>query len=351
MARESDNSKRVTQQDVADYVGVSRATVSAVISGARYVSPELKERVLAAIEELSYVLDIVARSMKTNRTMTIGLVLPNILSPIWARVARGVEDVARQAGFSTIIYDTDEQSDRMLDGLKKLQEQRVDGIVLAPCGGCADALSDYTTRVLAPIVLVDRYLEDLNFDMVVSDSGGGTYQATTHLLEVGRRCIGMITLSLEISTGRDRLRGYERALKDHDMPIVEKLIVVGGRGEQEGYQGAHRLLALPDGKRPDALFVSSHLMTIGALKAIRERSLRVPEDIALIGFDDLPWMPLMDPPLTTVSQPAYDMGAQAAEMLLARLTDDDREAATQRIVLETRLVHRQSCCQLDQERR
>lgn len=345
---DSHGPRRVTQQDIADYVGVSRATVSAVISGARYVSSELKEKILAAIDELGYVPDIVARSMKTNRTMTIGLVLPNILSPIWAKVARGVEDVARQAGFSTIFCDTDEQIPRMVDGLTELQQQRVDGIILALCGDCADVLSEYTRRVWTPIVLVDRYLEDLELDTVICDSESGTYRAIEHLLETGRQRVGIITLSLEISTGRDRLRGYERALRKYNVPLEEELIAVGGRGEQDGYRGIQQFLALPDRPGLDALFVSSHLMTVGALKAIRERGLRVPEDIAVIGFDDLPWAPLMDPPLTVVSQPAYDMGAQATEVLMTRLTKDREERgeeSARQIVLETRLVHRESCCQ------
>ncbi|MBM3300897.1 MAG: LacI family DNA-binding transcriptional regulator [Deltaproteobacteria bacterium] len=349
MMRESEDSRqRVTQQDIADYVGVSRATVSAVVNRTRYVSPELREKILAAIEELGYVPDIVARSMKTNRTMTIGLVLPNILSPIWATIARGVEDVARKAGFSTIFYDTDEQIERMKDGLRKLHEQRVDGVILAPCGNCADVVSQHMSRIGTPLVLVDRYLEDFELDTVFSDSETGTYEAIGHLLETGRRRVAIITLSLGISTGRDRLRGYERALKDHDMPIDAKLIVVGGRGEEEGYHGTRQLLMLPEEQQPDALFVSSHLMSIGALKAIREKDLQIPEDIAVIGFDDLPWMPLMASPLTVVSQPAYEMGAQAAEILMARLTEQE-EKATQRIVLATRLVHRQSCCQLGLE--
>ncbi len=338
--------RRVTQQDVADRVGISRATVSAAISGARYVTPELKQKIMEAIEELHYIPDIVARSMKTNRTMTIGLVLPNILSPIWATVARGVEDVARQAGFSTIICDTDERSERMQEALRNLQEKRVDGIILAPCGACAEWIAEYQAQASTAIVLVDRELEGLALDTVISDGESGTYQGVKHLWETGHRRIGIITLALEISTGRDRLQGYRRALTEGGAAVDEQLIVFGGRGKQEGYEGAERLLGLPAGQRPDALFVCSHLMTVGALTAIREHQLHVPADIALIGFDDLPWTLLMEPPLTVVDQPAYDMGARAAELLSARLTEQSDDAP-KRIVLETRLVHRQSCCRLN----
>jgi len=338
-----DKSRAVTQQDIAQRAGVSRATVSAVINGTHYVSPELRHRILATISDLGYVPNLVARSMKTNRTMTIGLMLPNILSPIWATIARGVEDIAQSSGFSTILYDTDEQSDRVEEGLRKLQEQRVDGIVMAPGAGCSDIVGRHLSRAGTPVVLVDRYLEDCELDSVFSDSEAGAYQAVSHLLETGRRRIGMITLALGISTGRDRLKGYKRALSEYGVLLDDKLISVGGHGELEGSKGAQRLLALPGDQRPDALLVSSYLMTVGALKAIRVSGLQVPEDIAVIGFDDLPWTSLMAPPLTVISQPAYEMGARAAEVLLGRL-NGPADQPTLRIVLHTTLVHRLSCC-------
>jgi len=343
--------RRLTQQDIADLADVSRATVSAVINNTRYVSPELRARILDAIDHLGYVPNIVARSMKTNRTMTIGLMLPNILSPIWATIARGVEDVARQSGFSTILYDTDEQSERMEDGLRKLREKRADGIVLAPCASCTNFLGQYISRTGTAFVLVDRYLEDVELDTVLCDGEEGTYQAVRHLLDTGRRRIGIITLSLGISTGRDRLDGYRRALSDAGVGIHDDWIALGGRGERDGYDGAMKLLTSSEMPLPDALFISSHLMTVGALKALRERGLRVPQDVAVIGFDELPWMSLMAPPLTVVSQPAYEMGAKAAGVLLSRLIGDQTEPA-QRIVLPTELVHRASCCEGgDEDRR
>lgn len=339
-----DSHRRPTQRDVADYVGASTATVSAVISGNRYVSPELKSKIEAAIVELGYVPDIVARSMRTNQTMTIGLMLPNILSPIWARVARGAQDIARSEGYSAVFYDTDEQAEQMMEGLTKLQQQRVDGIILAPCGSCDELLASYIQRSAAPIALVDRALEGCDLDTVVSDSERGTYQAIEHFLETGRQRIGILTLSLDISTGRDRLKGYKQALAARGLPIDEDLIIVGGSGEEEGYQGMQQLLAVSSSQRPDAVMVCSHMMTIGALKALREHEMDVPQDTAIIGFDDLPWTSLIQPALTVVRQSAYDMGAQAVKMLLKRL-DEGVEAPTQRLVLGTALVHRESCCQ------
>lgn len=337
--------KRITQADIAERLSISRATVSAALSGQRYVSPELKTQILKLVEDLHYVPDIVARSMKTNRTMTIGLVMPNILSPIWATIARAVADVARKASFSTIVYDTDEQCDVMAAALRTLHEKRVDGIVLAPCSGSEDAIRELLERMTIPIVLVDRYLSDLPLDMVVSNGREGTYQAVSHLIETGRRRIGFINLPLEISTGRERLEGYRQALAEHDIEVDPWLIVTGGRGAQEGERQARQLLSLSPGRRPDALLAASHLMTVGTLTALRSCGLRAPDDIAVIGFDDTAWAPLLDPPLTVVNQPAYTMGAKAADILLARLEGSTTLSEEPlQVVLPATLIHRHSCC-------
>jgi DNA-binding LacI/PurR family transcriptional regulator len=337
--------KRATQADIAARVGISRATVSAALSESRFVSPELKAQILQAAEALHYVPDILARSMKTNRTMTIGLVLPNILSPVWATISRGVADVARSAGFSTLMYDTDEQCDVMQTALRNLRERRVDGIVLAPCGEpTAAALAQFIAETAMPIALIDREIVELSLDTVVSDNASGTYQATKHLLDAGRQRIGLVNLPLAISTGRDRLKGYQRALKEHGRPVADALIAVGGRGIEEGYRQADRLLSLSTDRRPDALLVSSHLMTLGALRALRDRALRIPEDVAVIGFDDTAWASLIDPPLTVVNQQAYEIGSQGARLLLARLTSGATDGAPRRIVLPTELICRRSCC-------
>ena len=335
---------RITQQDIADRVGVSRATVSAVLSGSRYVSPDLKNKILAVIDDLHYVPDIVARSLKTNRTMTIGLVLPNILSPVWATIARGAADVARSAGYSTIMYDTDERADVLQAALRTLQEKRVDGILLAPCSDSLELLSSFLAQVSIPVVLVDRFLEGLALDSVVSDDTHGAYLATRHFIETGRKRIGLINLPFNTSTGQNRLRGYRQALSECGLAEDPALIAVGGRGQQEGYQRTRDLLMLPPDRRPEALLVSSHLMTIGAISAILEKGQRIPNDMAVIGFDDTPWAPMLNPPLTVVNQPAYEMGAKSAELLRTRLDPQGNEDGPRHIVLPTTLVHRSSCC-------
>lgn len=345
MNKDAVRTRRITQADIAEQLHISRATVSAALSGQRYVSPELKGQILKLVEDLHYVPDNLARSMKTNRTMTLGLVMPNILSPVWATIARGVADVARKQGFSTIMYDTDEQCDMMRSALRTLQEKRVDGIILAPCSSNEDLLSEELDRIAVPIVLVDRYLPNLSLDAVVGNGCEGTYQAVSHLLDAGRRRIGFINLPLDISTGRERLEGYRRALAERNIELDPALMATGGRGSQEGQRQARMLLSLPPGMRPDALLAASHLMTVGTLTALREHAIAVPDEVAVIGFDDTTWAPLIDPPLTVVNQPAYTMGAKAADILLARLSVVETiDPEPQRVVLPTTLIHRCSCC-------
>ncbi len=226
----------------------------------------MSAQILRTADELHYVPNILARTIKTNRTMTIGLVLPNILSPVWATIARGVADVARSSGFSTIMYDTDEQCDVMQAALRNLQERRVDGILLAPCGEPRSAeLTRFVTEANMLMVLLDREIAELSLDTVISDSVSGALQAAKHLLESVRQRIGLVNLPIAPSTGRDRLEGYRQALQAYGRPAEESLIAVGGRGADDGYRQADQLLSLPASRRTDALVVASHLMTLGAL--------------------------------------------------------------------------------------
>lgn len=339
---------RPTQQDVAERARVSRATVSAVINGNRFVSRELTDRVTAAIEELDYVPNIVARSMKTRRTMSLGLILPGLVSPVWMTVAKGVCDVAYEAGYSILVYYTAERTEKVQMGLRELEQKRVDGIVLVPSVNSTGVVREYAERGTARLVVVERCLESCDVDAVTSDGESGAYKATKHLLATGRRRIAMINLPEGLRAALDRVAGSQRALDEHGTAIDHDLIMYAGYSESDGYQAAHQLLSQGTGKRPDAILVSNHPMTLGALKAIRDTDLRIPDDIGVIGFDDMPWAPLMDPPLTVVSQRMYDLGAQAVKLLLARLAGRVEEAS-RRIVLSTRLVHRGSCCLMGEE--
>jgi LacI family transcriptional regulator len=333
----------LTQQVIAERVGVSRATISAVINDSRYVSPELRDRVLQVIDELDYVPDQVARSLKTNQTMTVGLGLASLASPFSGSLALGVQNVMQRAGWSTIIYYTQEDAEAMREGLRRLQEKRVDGLILAPAANAEGAIADYIRRSGKPVILLDRYFNTgLPVDEVRSDAKHGSDAAVTHLLETGRRRIAIVNLPEPLSSTRDRMAGYIAAHERFGLPIDPALIHPVGFLESDGYETATMLLK-QNALCPDAFFVCSHLMTVGVLKAIRTLGLAIPNDVAVIGFDDMPWAPLMDPPLTVVSQQPYELGATAARLLIERLRGE-APATFRHIQFDTTLIHRASCC-------
>lgn len=339
MVREVNRLPRFNQEDVARHAGVSRATVSAVINNTRYVSPEIRERVRDAMTALAYEPNAIARGLKFSRTFTIGLLVPNILSPFWPAVVQGVEDSAREARYNVVFYSTDENEDRELDGLGLFLGRRVDGMLVAPAGR---RNIDYLARLddtSIPIVLVDRHLDGKNFCSVTVDNMTGAYQAVKHLLETGHKRIGVCTIPETISTGRERLAGYRRALEEFGMAVDPALVRTTSFTVDESY--AQTLRLFEQDNPPDAIFATNHSAVIGVLKALKSLGKSVPEEVAVVGFDDHPWMSLLDPPLTTVSQPMYELGVRATEMLINRI--EGLATGPEQLVLGTTFVHRKSC--------
>lgn len=334
-------SKHVTLKDVAAHAGVSYQTVSKVLAGSGEVSDETRERILQAVEETAYRPNAVARSLKTRKTEIVGLIVPNVLSPAWSVMTRGVEDAAAESGFQTMICDTDEKWEVEKESIAILLERRVDGLILASCPKREQGQLASLLRPGPPVVLLDRRIEEAKADTVVSDNRAGAYEATQHLLRARRKRIGIITLSLDISTGRERLEGYKAALQDFGAAVDEDLIAVGGSLLKEGYSGVLTLW-----KRescPDALLICSHGMTIGALAALKEMKVKVPQDVAIVGFDDTPWAEFLDPSLTVVAQPLYEMATTATGLLLERIQGPERHREPREVVLESKLIVRKSC--------
>ena len=365
MPRELQPIRRFTQADVAVRAGVSRATVSAVINGTRYVSLEVAERIREAMAELAYEPNAIARGLKFRRTFTLGLLLPNIQSPFWPAVVRGIEEAAREHQYNVLFYSTEESLDQETAGLGLFLGQRVDGMLVAPS---SDAHAEYLVRLDAtsiPVVLLDRRLDGADLSSVTVDNRQGAYTVVRHLLETGRRRIAVVTIPETISTGRDRVAGYEQALRDFGVPVDRGLIRTTSFAVEESYAQTLRLFALP--APPDAIFATNHSAVIGALQALKTRGVAVPDEVAIVGFDDHPWMSLLDPPLTTVSQPMHALGVQATELLLQRIehagravdgaplgspdadgaggdeSPADRRSPATQIVLPTTFVHRRSC--------
>jgi DNA-binding LacI/PurR family transcriptional regulator len=325
--------------DVARLAGVSRATVSAVVNGNKYVSDDLRVRVEQAIAQLGYRPHGIARSLKSSRTATIGLVIPSIESHFWAPVVRGAEAVFAEAGYRLVLANTDEEGARAEAALEGLLEHQVDGVLIAPPAGSKRRHYEAYLASGRPLVFIERTVPGVEADYVGVDGRAGGQAAAAHLLNLGRRRLAILTLPLDVSASRERVQGVRSALQAVHLTLSDDQIVVG-LSEREGFAAAQGLLQREP--RPDALIVAGLRMTIGAFAAVREANLRIPDDIALIGYDETPWASLLTPPLTVVRQPARDLGRLGAEILLRRLQGEVEEWP-QSIVLQPELLVRGSC--------
>lgn len=304
-----------TIADVATVAGVSPATVSRVING-KGVDPGLTERVLAAVEELDYRPNLVARSLRTQTSRSWALIITDIENPFFTAIARAVEDVARDAGYSVLIGNTDENVERETEYFQAVIDQRVAGVLLVPS---SEEKTPFKMLLNAgiPLVTLDRRPWNDGLDSVLVDNAHGARIATEWLISEGCTRIAAIAGPQQTTTGRERLQGYKGALAAAGLPNDPALVAVADFREDGGYRAAIELLDLVEG--PDAFFVANNLMSVGALEAFQERGLRLPHDTRFIGFGEIPWARLYEPELTVVSQPTYEMGRRAAELLLRRI--------------------------------
>jgi DNA-binding LacI/PurR family transcriptional regulator len=326
--------------DVAALAGVSPATVSRVVNRSPLVNGETRVRVEAAIAKLGYRPSRVARRLRVERGRSglVALLIPDLQNPFFADVARGVEDVAQREGFTVLLGNSDEDAEKEARYLEVMRAESVDGVILPPVSG-KDPAALALAQSGVPMVCIDRRLPRAKVDTVVIDNARGAYDAVEHLVGLGHRRIGFIEGRPEISTSQERLEGYRRAMADHDLSLDPALVRVGDSRQESGQQLAGQLLDAPE--RPTALLVGNNLMTLGALAAIHARGLAIPHDVAIIGYDDMPWAPALDPPLTAVRQPGYELGTRAMELLLQRIRDPKRSTTV--VVLDPELVVRRSC--------
>ncbi|RMF39954.1 MAG: LacI family transcriptional regulator, partial [Anaerolineae bacterium] len=330
--------KNVTLDDVARKAGVSRATVSRVVNNYPHVSSRVRQRVLRAIEEMGYNPNIPARSLASRRTGNIGFVIPNSLhtfftDPYFPRLIEGIAHGCNENDytFSLFVFHTAEMEARLLPRLTG--GGLVDGIIVQATDTDDKVLQRFVHGKV-PFVIAGRPLGISQVNYIDVDNVTGAYNAVAHLIRVGRRRIGTITGPLNTAAGLDRLEGYRRALADRNLPGREDWIVTGDFTQQSGYYAARQLLQRDPNL--DALFAASDTMAVGALQAIKDVGKRVPEDIALVGYDDLPPAQLADPPLTTVRQPIRRFGMHALEILLDVI--ENGSTPPRQVVLETELV-------------
>ena len=328
-----------TITDVAREARVSASTVSHVINETRYVSDEVKQRVHAAMEALNYQPNVIARSLRTRETLTVGVVVSDVTNPFFTSIVRAIEDEVLKQGYSIILCDTDEKPEREQAYLRLLMGRRVDGLIVAPSSGNADLLRSAIESGL-PVVLLDRSVPGLAADVVLSDNESGAFDAVSYLIGIGHRRIGIIAGRLEVSTGADRMAGYVRAIRTHGIPADESLIEVAKFKRDIAYDKTMKMLNRAE--PPTALFVCNNVMTAGTMAALKAAGKKVPEDISVIGFDDSEWAALMDPPLTVVAQPIVELGTRAAQTLMRRISRG-RVKTPRAVVLKPELILRDSC--------
>jgi LacI family transcriptional regulator len=328
---------RVTMADVAREAGVSAMTVSRVINNKDDVSSATRGRVLEVVDRLGYRPSGIARSLATRRTGTLGLVVPDVANPFFADVARGVEHVAYTEGYNVFLCNTEEDSQREESVLMSLEEKRVDGLVLCSSRLDDDELQPVLDRYPS-VVLVNRNLEDNRTSTVVVDDQTGGCLATQHLLNAGHRVVGFLAGPPASRSGRQRLEGYRIALAAAGLPGDPSRVQPCSPKAEGGHHAARQLLAA--NPRLTALFCYNDLVAVGALQACAELGRRVPDDVAVVGFDDIPLAALVNPPLTTCRVLRYELGAQAVRLLLSQIRGHPGDA--EHVVLRPELVVRAS---------
>ena len=333
-----------TISDVAQRAGVSAMTVSRVVNNAGYVSATTRQRVERAIGELGYVPNALARQLRSRRTHTLALVVSDISNPFFTTIARGVEDAAAPHGFSVMYCNTDESAAEEAQYLYMLIERQVDGVLLVPTRSTSTSFRTLRAHRM-PVVVLDRRVTARHVDSVRCDSEAGAYALTRHLLSLGHRRIAVLTGRRAVSTSVDRVAGCRRAMEESGLELDDELVRYGGYNfgslnQADGYQMARAVLAAAP-PRPTAIFAANNFIAFGAIRALREAGLRVPDDMSVVAFDDLPPEWAMDPFLTVAAQPAYEIGRRAAELLLARI-GGDAQAAAQAVVLPFELIIRRS---------
>jgi LacI family transcriptional regulator len=302
--------------DVAREAGVSTSTVSRVLNGIGTVDPALAAKVARAVKRLNYSPNRVARSLRLRQNRVWALVISDIRTgPFFADVVRGVEDGAYEAGYSMFLCNADEDPTKETGYLQLAVAENVAGVILTPSSDATDLRPLLDAGI--HVVLVDRKLPGTQADTVVADNVSGAMQALEHLLANGYRRVACISGPLTTTTGSERLLGYRMALELARIAVDDSLIRVADFREEGGHQAMRELVAQE--KPPDAVFVANNRMTAGALEAIEEAKLAIPEDIAVVGYDEISWAPLLRTALTTVGQPAYDLGHESARLLLSRL--------------------------------
>jgi DNA-binding LacI/PurR family transcriptional regulator len=333
----------VTIDDVAKKAGVSKSSVSRVLNGNfRYMSEKMRRKILDAIEELNYTPNSLARSLKTKETRVIGIILSDISNPFWSEILKGAQDEANRQGYGLMVTSSNDNPELEKSNIMMLKSRQVEGIIVNTIGDIGELFRGFGGTE-CPLVLLDRTGEEVKADTVVVNNVNGARQAVEHLIGLGHRRIGILLNPLENKSPRiERLKGYRLAHEENGMTVDESLVKICSPYNGSGVKATEQLLALPD--RPTAIFTTNERLNLEALAGVKKAGFSVPDQVSIFGYDDFPWVPLLDPPLSTVAQPAYEMGVTAVTLLLNRLKDKgETEMPPQVVQLEPTVIIRNSC--------
>ncbi len=334
-----------TLESISKQLDVSISTVSRVLNGKskKYrISKKTTDLILKTAQQLDYIPNQLARGLRLKTTNTIGLIIPDIANPFFAKIASLIEKSARDNGFSVIISDSEEKTEVEISSLQTLTSRKIDGIIISPVGGQSKHLASIKNRNI-PIVTIDRQCLDLELPFVGSDNFKGAFTAVNYLVKNGHTRIAIIQGIKNTSVNIDRVNGYIEALKENGISVDKSLIVGENFGEGNGYVEASLLLNI--GKRPTAIFATGNLISLGALRAIYEKRLRIPEDISIISFDDQPYSSYLATPMTTVAQPNHEI-ASIAFRLLMDCIETNTTMESYKILLPTKLIIRDSVAKI-----
>jgi LacI family transcriptional regulator len=328
----------VTIKDIAKKAGVSYATVSRALNNHPEINIETRKKVLRIANEFGYQPNAIARGLVKKETKTLGLLIPDITNPFFPEVARGIEDAANEKGYTIFLCNTNWSLEREVNYLNVLRQKQVDGILIAPASEKIDHLKKILSQWSKNTVSITR-VNISNVTSVLIDNVQGARMAVEHLLNRGYRKIAFIGGLIDISANQERLQGYQEALADNEVKQNPDYIASGDFKRESGHQIMQRLLMLK--ARPDAVFAANDLLALGAIQAIREAGLTIPDDVAVCGFDDIEFASLPEIQLTTVSQPKYEMGKLALETLIDQIKAEERTVA-RKIMLEPNLIVRKT---------
>jgi len=330
-----------TMKQVAEKAGVSTSTVSHVINNTRVVSDDVRERVLAVIQELRYIPSAVARSLKNDKTHTIGMMIPNNSNPYFAELIQGIEDSAFKLGYNIILCNAYDDAKKQAAYLRVLMEKRIDGLILVASGD-DEELAEILRGMPMPKVVVDREVSGVDADFIEADHDRGGYLATKYLIGLGHRDIACVSGPMHLVPSRDRVAGYQRALQEAGIAVNSHFLVHSDFTSEGGYTAFKHLLGLAH--RPTAVFAGNDLMAFGGMCAANEAGVRVPEDLSVIGYDDIALASFSTPRLTTMAQPKYEMGETIARILVERIQGGHQPV--RREMFKPVLVERQSTAPL-----